>query len=121
MSHNKNYSSYYRKEETKEHEQKVEEVQTPEVSVEESKEEAPVEEPKVEEPVKEVFKPLKTFAKVIGGKRVNMRYKPTRASQPINIIPCGAKVTVLEEKGEWWKVRYRDYTGYMMSEFLAKE
>ena len=120
MSHNKNYSSYYRKEETKENEKKVEEVQTPEVSVEESKEEAPVEEPKVETPPP-APKPVKIFATVTGGKSCNLRFKANKASQVINKVPYKARVTVLEEKGEWWKVRYRDYTGYMMSQFLKKE
>ena len=123
MSHNKNYGSYYKKEESKEesnisYEQKVEETQTTEGSAEVVQEEAPVEEPKVEAPA---AKPVKTFAIVTGGKPCNMRFKPNKSSQVINVVPSKAKVTVLNQKGDWWKVKYKDYTGFMMSQFLKEE
>lgn len=121
MSHNKNYGSYFKKDETKEeasksYEQKTEEVQALEVAAE-----APAEEPKVEEPVMETIKPYKTTAKVIGGKPVNMRFKPNKSGQVINIIPVGALVVVNDDAGEWWKCSYKGITGYMMSQFLKKE
>lgn len=66
-------------------------------------------------------KPKKKYATVTGGKPCKMRFKPNKKAQVINIIPFKAKVTVLDEAGEWWKVRYKDITGYMMSQFLKKE
>lgn len=126
MSHNKNYGSYFKKDESKEeasksYEQKREEVQAPEVAAETAREEAPAEEPKVEEPIMETIKPYKTTAKVIGGKPVNMRFKPNKSGQVINIIPVGALVVVNDDAGEWWKCTYKGITGYMMSQFLKKE
>ena len=119
MSKYKNYGSFYNKphgEETK-HEPKVEEVQTTEEEVEVVKEE----EPKVEEVQPSKVKPTAVYATVIGGKPCKMRFKPTKGSQVINIIPNKAKVKVLNELPEWYKVTYKGYTGYMMSQFLEKE
>ena len=126
MSHNKNYGSYFKKDESKEeasksYEQKTEEVQTPEEAVEAVQEETLAEEPKIEEMAKEMFKALKPLAKVIGGKPVNMRFKPNKSGQVINIIPVGAFVVVNDDAGEWWKCTYKGITGYMMSQFLKKE
>lgn len=123
MSHNKNYGSFYNKPHNEEpkHEPKVEEVQTTEEAVEAVKEEEVAEEPKVEEVQPSKVKPAAVYATVIGGKPCKMRFKPTKGSQVINIVPNKAKVKVLNELPEWYKVHYKGYTGYMMSQFLEKE
>ena len=117
----KNYNKFYKSHDEEVNDVEPKEVQAPEVAAETAMEEAPAEEPKVEEPVKETFKQLKAFAKVVGGKPVNMRYKANKSGQVINIIPVGAKVVVEDESGEWWKCSYKGITGYMMSQFLKKE
>lgn len=115
MSHNKNYGSYYKKEEPI-----AQRKEAP--AIEETVEEVQKEEPKVEEIKPEPEKKVKVYASVIGGKPCKMRFKPDqRKGQVINIIPHKAKVTVLEENGTWWKVSYKGITGYMMSQFLKKE
>lgn len=119
MSHNKNYGSYFKKDESKEeasksYEQKTEEVQAAKDPIEAVREEEPVK-------VEEAPKPVKKFATVTGGKPCKMRFKPDKKAQVINIIPFKAKVTILDETGEWWKVTYKGITGYMMSQFLKKE
>lgn len=116
----KNYNKFYKQHEDSVNEE-VKEVQIPEEAVEDIQEETPAEEPKVEEPVMETIKPYKTTAKVIGGKPVNMRFKPNKSGQVINIIPVGALVVVNDDAGEWWKCSYKGITGYMMSQFLKKE
>ena len=114
----KNYHNFYKPhDEEPKHESKVEEVQTTEEAVEAVKEE----ESKVEEVQLSKEKPTAVYATVIGGKPCKMRFKPTKGSQVINIIPNKAKVKVLNELPEWYKVTYKGYTGYMMSQFLEKE
>lgn len=119
MSHHKDYGGYYP---TKERatDEKREEVQTTEPVAEAPQEETKAEEQKVEEPAS-APKPVKKFATVTGGKPCKMRFKPDKKAQVINIIPHRAKVTILNEAGEWWKVTYKGITGYMMSQFLKKE
>jgi hypothetical protein len=111
MSKHTNYGSFYKRDE------KREEVQTP-VETQAAVQE---EEPKVEEVKPELPKPVKKFATVTGGKPCKMRFKPDKKAQIINIIPFKAKVTILDEAGEWWKCSYKGITGYMMSQFLKKE
>ena len=113
MGKHTNYGSFYKKDERQE-------VQAPETAVE-AVQEAPQEETqKVEEPAP-APKPEKKFATVTGGKPCKMRFKPDKKAQVINIIPYKARVTILDEAGEWWKVSYKGITGYMMSQFLKKE
>lgn len=38
----------------------------------------------------------------------------------IQIIPQGEQVAVLSEHGDWYKIRYQNREGYMMSKFLRK-
>lgn len=116
MSKNKNYGAYYPKEEPVNGIPNTYAKEVP--AVEEIP--AAVQE---EEPVKveEVPKPVKKFATVTGGKPCKMRFKPDKKAQVINIIPLHAKVAILDEAGEWWKVTYKGITGYMMSQFLKKE
>ena len=120
MSKNKNYGSFYGKNEPIQ--------ETVEVSYDNKTEVMPVKEepseaPLVEEPKKEeLLIPAKTNkAVVIGAKKVNMRYKANKSSQVINIIPEKAKVDILDSAdGDWWKVTYKGITGYMMSKFLRE-
>lgn len=114
MNNYKNYGAQYRKNE-RPHEQKREESQAA------VQEEIPVEEQKVEEPAPQP-KPVKIYTTVLGPKNVYMRFKANKNSQPINILIPGTRVEVLDQSNpEWTKIRYKDMTGYMMSQFLKKE
>lgn len=52
------------------------------------------------------------------GKGANLRKSMSTSSALLDRIPEGAEVEVLEAKGEWTQVTYRQYTGYVMSKFL---
>lgn len=106
-----NYGSFYKREETPTTEES--QAAVPEVPTKE--------EPKVEA-VPEKPKPIKIYTTVLGPKNVYMRFKANKNSQPINILAPGTKVEVLDQSNpEWTKIRYKDMTGYMMSQFLKKE
>ena len=111
----KNYNKFYKpqNEEVK-NEEKIEEVQDAAEAVEEVQEEAPAEEPKVEE----VKQPEVKTATVLGPKPVNMRFKPSKAGQVINVIPAGTQVVVKERESEWTHCSFKGITGYMMTQFL---
>ena len=64
-----------------------------------------------------------THATVVAasGSTVNLRKYENTGSALIDRVPINSTVEVLEEKGEWCKVRWRGKTGYMMRQFLAFE
>ena len=49
---------------------------------------------------------------------VNFRTRPSTNATLIDRIKCGETVEVLSEDGEWAKVRWHGYTGYIMEKFL---
>ena len=49
---------------------------------------------------------------------VNLRKSPSTLSKRIDRVPCGDIVEVLEDQGDWTKVRWQGKTGYMMSRFI---
>lgn len=55
------------------------------------------------------------------GKTVNLRKGPGKNYRVLVRVPIGETVTVLGNETNWTHVRYNNYTGYMMSEFLRKE
>ena len=118
MSKNKNYGSFYGKKEPIQ--------ETVEVSYDNKTEEIPAKEEIVEAPVIEELKtediPAKANkAAVTGAKKVNLRYRATKSSQVINIIPEKAEVDILDtSNSEWWKITYKGIDGYMMSKFLKE-
>ncbi|MBP5597357.1 MAG: SH3 domain-containing protein [Pseudobutyrivibrio sp.] len=123
MSKNKNYGSFYSRKEPEETVEVSYENKTEEVVTAEEAPETPVEEEKKEEPEVEAPAPKKEekFAVVANASKVNMRYRPDKGSQAINILPEKAKVKVLEETNdEWWKVHYKGYTGFMMTKYLKR-
>lgn len=122
MSKNKNYGSFYNKKDPVEERSRPDE-EIKEATTEERAETPAEEVPKAEEPKVEAPAPKKEeiFAVVVNSPKVNMRYKPDKGSQAINILPEKAKVKVLEETNEeWWKVHYKGYTGFMMTKYLKR-
>lgn len=52
------------------------------------------------------------------GSTVNMR--KAKNGELLERVPIGAKVTILEESGEWAKIAYGDKVGWMMKKFLME-
>lgn len=54
------------------------------------------------------------------GKSLNLRQSPSTGSGLIARLPCGTKVTVLEDAGNGWaKISAPHHTGYVMTKFLV--
>ena len=52
------------------------------------------------------------------GNTVNMRESYSTTSDIICRVPVGEKVDLLEDKGQWCKIRYNGRSGWMMSNYL---
>ena len=52
-------------------------------------------------------------------KNLNLRKAPEKADNVIKILPKDQNVHVVEEQGEWLKVKAGRNTGYVMAEFIA--
>jgi N-acetylmuramoyl-L-alanine amidase len=50
---------------------------------------------------------------------LNLRAEPSKTSKVLTQIPCGTKLEVSSTTGEWCKVAYQQYIGYVMSQFLG--
>ena len=48
-----------------------------------------------------------------GGTTLNIRKGPDKTTASLGYIKVGAKLTVLGESGEWYKIEYKDITGYI--------
>ena len=54
------------------------------------------------------------------GKTVNLRARPSTSSNVLCAVKIGETVTVTGESGEWAKVAYSVYSGYMRREYLTE-
>ena len=61
------------------------------------------------------LKPTSAFV----GKECNLRSTPSKGKNIIKTIPKGGSVTILENSGEWAKVRYINSEGYIKSNLLS--
>ena len=52
---------------------------------------------------------------------LNIRESASQSSKVIARISKDQEVEILEDNGEWLKVKYKDYTGYVSSKFVSKE
>ena len=52
---------------------------------------------------------------------LNIRESASQSSKVIARIAKDQKVEILEDNGEWLKVKYKDYTGYVSSKFVSKD
>lgn len=55
------------------------------------------------------------------GETVNMRQRPAQNAPLVIRVPIGAPVQVVERADGWCKIRYDEYTGYMMERFLTAD
>ena len=54
----------------------------------------------------------------VNGGTLNLRSRPSTSSTAIASIPDGAQVRVYGQYGDWYVVRYGDYTGYAASQYI---
>ena len=47
-----------------------------------------------------------------------LRESPSKTSTPLTTIPDDASVDVIEKDGEWYKVKYGQYEGYLFGEYV---
>lgn len=50
-----------------------------------------------------------------------LRETASKSANPITTVSDEAKVEILEENGEWYKVKYGNYEGYMFAEYVNAE
>lgn len=50
-----------------------------------------------------------------------LREEKSKTSNPITTVKDKAKVEILEESGEWYKVKYNDSEGYLFAEYVEVE
>ena len=62
---------------------------------------------------------LAEVSKVVQGGALNMRAEPSLSAQVLRQYPTGTWMTVLEDMGEWSKVRVNGLEGYVMSKYLS--
>lgn len=55
---------------------------------------------------------------MVKGGTLNMRGRADKGSTRITTIPNGATITIIGENGAWYKARYKNYTGYVMKEYV---
>ena len=51
---------------------------------------------------------------------LRLRKEPSTDSIVLELLSKDDKVEILEEKDEWYKVKFNDYTGYVSKEFISK-
>ena len=47
-----------------------------------------------------------------------IRKEANTSSTIVTVIYENDEVEILEESGEWYKIKYKDYTGYVKKEFI---
>lgn len=52
------------------------------------------------------------------GDKVNMRIAPSKAGKIVEQVPFGARIEILQDNGDWCKVRFGDKEGWMMSNYI---
>lgn len=55
----------------------------------------------------------------VKGDSINLRATPDTSAKVLNQLSDGAKVSVLEEKGDWYKVKSNDAEGWIFSQYLT--
>lgn len=82
-----------------------------------------VEQPIVTQPqIFPITEQVPSVMHVTGPKKLNLRKSTSTNSSRILQIPAGGEVTILQAKCNvdgWFKVKYKTYTGYVMSQYLS--
>ena len=69
------------------------------------------------------FETMAIVGNVPAGNRqdVNLRTRASTSSKMLERVPCGKTVEILKYGSEWCKVKYKNITGYMMTQYLIFE
>lgn len=62
-----------------------------------------------------------SVTKYINGSSVYMRSEPSTSSDVVTILIRNTDVTVMGESGDWYKVKFDEYSGYIYKELLSNE
>ena len=70
-----------------------------------------------------VMIPVMSFAESIGTvncSSLNMRSKADKSSKALQTLNKGDEVTILGTSGDWYKITYGKYTGFVMKKYITK-
>ena len=70
-----------------------------------------------------VMIPVMAFASSVGTvncSSLNLRSKASKDSKSLQTLQKGDEVTILSTTGDWYKVTYGKYTGFVMKKFITK-
>lgn len=56
----------------------------------------------------------------VGTQATRIRKEANTTSDILTVVYQGDEVEILEESGEWYKIKYKDNTGYVKKEFITK-
>jgi len=66
-----------------------------------------------------IFMPYPMIVTAPSGKTVNMRERPNLSAPLVKQVKIGETVSVVDESGEWSRVTYDGYAGYIMTKYLS--
>ena len=52
---------------------------------------------------------------------LNLREKASTSSNIVTLLSQGDNCELIEEDGDWYKVKYKTYTGYVSKEYVKQE
>lgn len=50
---------------------------------------------------------------------LNVRESPSTSSNIVTVLPENASFDILEDQGDWYKIKYQDYTGYVSKQYVS--
>ena len=50
---------------------------------------------------------------------LNVRESPSTSSNIVTVLPKNASFEITEEEGDWYKIKYQDYTGYVSKQYVS--
>jgi len=50
---------------------------------------------------------------------LNVRESPSTSSNIVTVLPENASFDILEDQGDWYKIEYQDYTGYVSKQYVS--
>lgn len=56
----------------------------------------------------------------IATETLNLREKPSTTSEVVAMLSEGIECDIIGESGDWYKVKYKSYTGYVSKEYVKK-
>lgn len=50
---------------------------------------------------------------------LNVRESPSTSSNIVTVLPENESFDILEDQGDWYKIKYQDYTGYVSKQYVS--